>query len=92
MSSATNTPTQKALVWPAAQLASMIASFEWKPAKLNAVLPKMPGMPTPVMASVPNIIVQKVIDASPEVAIEAHVLPMVHRMDHRAGTQEQQCL
>ena len=39
----------------------MIASFEWKPAKpMPSGLPNTAGSPTPVIASVPAIIVQKV--------------------------------
>ena len=46
---------------PAAQLASMIASLEWKPAKpIPSGLPNTAGSPTPVIASVPAIIAQKV--------------------------------
>ncbi len=40
---------------PLAQALSRIASFDQKPAK------PMPAMPTPVIASVPAIITQKVI-------------------------------
>ena len=34
----------------------MIASLEWKPAKPISGSPKTPGMPTPVIASVPAIV------------------------------------
>ena len=45
------------------------------------------------MASVPATIAQKVIGIlPPEPAIEAHVLFVVHGMDHRACAQEQQRL
>ncbi|MND09490.1 hypothetical protein D3C83_328630 [compost metagenome] len=52
-------PSQKArlpISVPLAKAASRIASFEWKPAK------PMPSIttPTPVIASVPAIIAQKV--------------------------------
>ena len=74
-------------VWPA-KAASMMASFEWKPAK-----PTMCGMPTPVSASVPiSIIAQVMPDLRRETAHVAHVLLVMHGVDHGAGTKEQQRL
>ena len=63
----------------------MIGSFETKPAKPIEVN----GMPTPVSASVPAIIVQKVTGSSfAEPAHRAHVLLVMHGRDHRASAKE----
>ncbi len=52
-----------------------------------------PRMPTPVIASVPAIIAQKVSGICfPQAAVIAHVLFVVHRVDHAACAKEQQRL
>ncbi len=56
MKQAATTSAQKAKALPEPQALSMIASFDRKPA--NPI--EVSGMPTPVMASVPIIIAQKV--------------------------------
>ena len=50
-------------------------------------------MPTPVIASVPMTIIQKVIGICfRKRAVEAHVLLVVHGVDDRARAEEQQRL
>ena len=75
---------------PLAHALSRIASFDQKPAK---PIPPAASTPTPVIASVPITITEKVIGISfRSAAVVAHVLLVVHRVDDAARAEEQQRL
>ena len=75
---------------PLAHALSRIASFDQKPAK---PMPRPTSTPTPVIASVPITITQKVIGISfRKRAVVTHVLLVVHGVDHAARAEEQQRL